>query len=147
MSVPPVTKIGGTLVEQCHPMPRAAIVCAVLCASLLAASPLLGRPSKPSGQARARQFTASAYCLAGKTASGTRTRLGIVAADYRILPLGSIIHIDTPAQPYSGTYKVTDGGAAVKGRRIDLFIPDCNRAKRFGKRQVSVRLLRHGAAP
>jgi 3D (Asp-Asp-Asp) domain-containing protein len=42
---------------------------------------------------------------------------------------------------------VTDGGAAVKGRRIDLFISDCHRAKRFGKRQVSVRLLRHGAAP
>jgi 3D (Asp-Asp-Asp) domain-containing protein len=122
------------------------MVSAVLCASLLAVS-LQARPRKPSEQARTRQFTATAYCLTGKTASGTRTRTGIVAADHRVLPLGSIIHIDTPAQPYSGTYTVTDGGAAVKGRRIDLFIPDCHRAKRFGKRQVSVRLIRHGAAP
>jgi 3D (Asp-Asp-Asp) domain-containing protein len=122
------------------------MVSAVLCASLLAAS-LQARPRKPSEQPRTRQFTATAYCLTGKTASGTRTRAGIVAADHRVLPLGSIIHIDTPAQPYSGTYTVTDGGAAVKGRRIDLFIPDCHRAKRFGRRQVSVRLIRHGAAP
>ena len=127
-------------------MPRALMVSAVLWASLLAVS-LQARPRKPSEQARTRQFTATAYCLTGKTASGTRTRAGIVAADHRVLPLGSIIHIDTPAQPYSGTYTVTDGGAAVKGRRIDLFIPDCHRAKRFGKRQVSVRLIRHGAAP
>jgi 3D (Asp-Asp-Asp) domain-containing protein len=127
-------------------MLRTAIVCAVLCASLLAVS-LQARSRKPSEQARTRQFTATAYCLAGKTASGTRTRPGIVAADHRVLPLGSIIHIDTRAQPYSGSYMVTDGGAAVKGRRIDLFIPDCHRAKRFGKRQVSVRLLRHGVAP
>ena len=144
--MPAVTKIGGTFVEQCYPMPRIAIVSAVVCASLMAVS-LQARPAKPSEQARTRPFTATAYCLAGKTASGTRTRAGIVAADHRVLPLGSIIHIDTPAQPYSGTYTVTDGGAAVKGRRIDLFIPDCHRAKRFGKRQVSVRLLRHGATP
>ena len=127
-------------------MSRTAIVCAVVCTSLLAVS-LQARPKKGSEQARTRQFIATAYCLGGRTASGTRTRAGIVAADHRVFPLGSIIHIDTPAQPYSGTYTVTDGGAAVKGRRIDLFIPDCHRAKRFGKRQVGVRLLRHGAAP
>jgi 3D (Asp-Asp-Asp) domain-containing protein len=70
-----------------------------------------------------------------------------VAADHRILPLGSVIHIDTPAQPYSGTYTVTDGGAAVKGRRINLFMPDCQRAKTFGTRRVTVRVLRRGSTP
>lgn len=146
--MPAATNPGGTLVEQCDPMPRAATVCAVLSASLLTVSvSLQARPKKPSEQARTVQFTATAYCLAGTTASGTRTRAGMVAADHRVLPLGSIIHIDTPAQPYSGTYTVTDGGAAVKGRRIDLFIPDCHRAKTFGKRHVGVRLLRRGPTP
>jgi 3D (Asp-Asp-Asp) domain-containing protein len=71
----------------------------------------------------------------------------MVAADHRVLPLGSVIHIDTPAQPYSGTYTVTDGGAAVKGRRIDLFVPDCRRARIFGKRRVTVRVIQRGSAP
>ena len=144
--MPVVTKIDGTLVEHSYPMSRTAIVCAVVCSSLLAVS-LQARPRKESEQARTRQFTATAYCLAGRTDSGTRTRARAVAADHRVLPLGSIIHVETPTQPYSGTYTVTDRGAAVKGRRIDLFIPDCHRAKRFGKRQVSVRLLRHGPTP
>ena len=125
-------------------MPRAAAVCAALSVFLLTAFSLQARPEKPSEQAPTLQFTATAYCLAGRTASGTRTRRGIVAADHRVLPLGSVIHIDTPAQPYSGTYTVTDGGAAVKGRRIDLFIPDCRRAKIFGKRRVGVRVVQRG---
>jgi len=144
--MPAVTKTNGTLVAQFYPMPRTAIVCAVVSASFLTVA-LQAQPRKPSEQARTLQFTATAYCLAGKTASGTQTRPGIVAADHRVLPLGSVIHIDTPAQPYSGTYTVTDGGAAVKGHRIDLFIPDCHRAKTFGKRRVSVRLIRRGSMP
>lgn len=146
MRMPAVRETDGTLVEQLYPMPRAAIVCAALSASLLTV-PLQARPGKPSGQGPTLQFTATAYCLAGKTASGTRTRRGIVAADHRVLPLGTVIHIDTPAQPYSGIYTVTDGGGAVKGRRIDLFIPDCQRAKTFGKRRVTVRVVRRGSTP
>lgn len=122
-------------------------MCAALSACLLTVFSLQARPEKPPERGPTLQFTATAYCLAGKTASGTRTRRGIVAADHRVLPLGSVIHIDTPAQPYSGIYTVTDGGAAVKGRRIDLFIPDCQRAKIFGKRRVAVRVVRRGSAP
>lgn len=122
-------------------------MCAALSVVLLTVFSLQARPEKPSEHAPTLQFTATAYCLAGRTASGTRTRQGIVAADHRVLPLGSVIHIDTPAQPYSGTYTVTDGGAAVKGRRIDLFIPDCRRAKIFGKRRVAVRVVRRGSTP
>ena len=118
----------------------------MLCVCLLAIAPK-ARPKRPAGEARTLQFTATAYCLAGKTASGARARAGMVAADHRVLPLGSVIHVNTPAQPYSGVYTVADGGASVKGRRIDLFIPDCHRAKAFGKRRVGVRLLRSGSTP
>jgi 3D (Asp-Asp-Asp) domain-containing protein len=139
--------VHGTLVERCYPVPRAAVSLALFAACLLAAFSLQARPAKPPGQRPSLQFTATAYCLAGRTASGKRTRRGMVAADHRVLPLGSVIHIDTPAQPYSGTYTVTDGGAAVKGRRIDLFVPDCRRARIFGKRRVTVRVIQRGSAP
>lgn len=93
-----------------------------------------------------RQYIATAYCLDGKTASGAKTRKGTVAADHRLLPLGSIVRIQTPGLAYSGTYTVADTGPAMKGRRIDLFIPDCRRAREFGRRPVSVRVIRRGPA-
>jgi rare lipoprotein A len=91
------------------------------------------------------RVTATAYCQSGTTKSGTRARTGIVAADPAVLPVGTVLRIiDGPS---SGIYTVMDTGAAVKGRRIDIFIPDCARANRFGEKALRVRILRHGWNP
>src|SRR5437870_1070306 len=68
---------------------------------------------------------ATAYCLRGNTTSGSRARTGIVAADPRVMPVGSQLRIVTPNRPYSGIYTVRDTGSAVKGQTIDIFIPNC----------------------
>ena len=44
-------------------------------------------------KSNARSFRATAYCLKGRTASGGGVRRGIVAADPRVLPLGTKIYI------------------------------------------------------
>lgn len=87
---------------------------------------------------------ATAYCQSGTTATGGVTRKGIVAADPRVLPAGSVIRIDTPLRRYAGTYRVDDTGAAVKGRVVDIFVPDCAAAKRFGRRRVMVHVIQRG---
>ncbi len=51
--------------------------------------------------AETRSFRATAYCLRGRTASGGNVRRGIVAADPRILPLGTRIEIS--AGSYGGS--------------------------------------------
>lgn len=95
-----------------------------------------------SAEARARRpvrrmtMTATAYCLRGITATGGEVRRGTVAADPRVLPMGSRIRIRGPR--VNGKYVVEDQGAAVKGRRIDIFMPSCNQAKRFGRQPVTV---------
>ncbi len=61
--------------------------------------------------AEASSFRATAYCLKGRTANGGSVRRGIVAADPRVLPLGSRIHVN--AGSYSGAYTVADTGGAV----------------------------------
>jgi len=91
---------------------------------------------KASGTA---QFRATAYCLRGKTASGAGVRRGIVAADPRVLPLGSRIQLDAGA--YSGTYTVADTGGAIKGRKLDIWVANCSEAVRFGNRSVKVSRL------
>ncbi len=86
-----------------------------------------------------RAFKATAYCLRGRTASGAGVSRGIVAADPRVLPLGTKIEIG--AGSYSGTYTVADTGGAIKGRILDVWVPSCSEARRFGRKRISVRVL------
>lgn len=81
-------------------------------------------------------FTATAYCLQGRTANGGGVRRGIIAADPRVLRLGTRISLD--AGSYSGSYLVADIGGGVKGRKLDIWMPSCAEARRFGRRTVSV---------
>lgn len=81
-------------------------------------------------------FTATAYCLKGRTAMGHGVRRGIIAADPRVLKLGSKINLGAGA--YSGQYLVSDTGGAVRGRKIDIWMPSCAEARRFGRRTVQV---------
>ena len=89
-----------------------------------------------------RAFRATAYCLQGRTASGGGVRRGIVAADPRVLPLGTRIQINGGA--YSGTYTVADTGGAIKGRILDIWVPSCSEAIRFGRKTISVSVVGGG---
>ena len=81
-------------------------------------------------------FSATAYCLQGRTATGAGVRRGIIAADPRVLRLGTRISLD--AGSYSGSYLVADIGGGVKGRKLDIWMPSCAEARRFGRRTVTV---------
>lgn len=91
---------------------------------------------------KARTFRATAYCLRGRTASGRMVRRGIVAADPRVLPLGSRIRLS--AGKYSGTYIVADTGGKIKGNILDIWVPSCAEARRWGRRTVKVTVLSKG---
>ena len=81
-------------------------------------------------------FSASAYCFSGRTAMGHPVRRGLIAADPRVLKLGSRVYIN--AGQWSGTYLVSDTGGAIKGKRIDIWVPGCSEARKFGRRSVQV---------
>ena len=86
----------------------------------------------------------TAYCTKGETASGEQTRRGIVAADPNVLPLGSRVRVDGLGRPHDRVYDVEDTGREVKGRELDIFMQDCQAAKRFGRRTARVRVLQVG---
>lgn len=84
-----------------------------------------------------KAFTATAYCLSrNKTAMGTRPRSGIIAADPRVLKLGSSIEILG-----LGTYRVEDTGGAIRGNKIDIWMP-CGKTAKFGRRTVMVKKIK-----
>lgn len=93
--------------------------------------------SKSSGAGASRgAFSATAYCLSGRTAMGHGVRRGLIAADPRVLKLGSRVYINAGA--WSGTYLVSDTGSAIKGKKIDIWVPGCGEARKFGRRTVQI---------
>jgi 3D (Asp-Asp-Asp) domain-containing protein len=87
----------------------------------------------------AQQFTATAYALRGRTASGKFVARGLIAADRRVLPIGTRVRVE--AGSYSGEYTVADTGGAVRGRKIDIWVPSTSEAMRFGRRPVKLTVL------
>lgn len=99
-------------------------------------------------QAGARmQFSATAYCKGETTTSGVGVRTGIAAADPVILPVGSVVRLETPNPRYSGVWTVMDTGPAVRGRSVDLYLWSCKEALQFGRRSIRLTVLRLGWSP
>jgi 3D (Asp-Asp-Asp) domain-containing protein len=115
-----------------------AIACAF--ASALAATAFVGSAAHARG---IRTFSATAYSIHGRTASGSRARPGVVAADPAVLPLGSRIRV-MDAGRLSGEYVVEDTGGSIRGRAIDIYVADEDAARRFGRRPVRVEVLGRG---
>jgi 3D (Asp-Asp-Asp) domain-containing protein len=84
-------------------------------------------------------FHATAYCLQGRTASGDHVQQGMIAADPRVLPIGTVVHIR--AGKYTGTYTVKDTGGRIKGRHVDVYVPSYREAKAFGRRPVKIKVI------
>jgi 3D (Asp-Asp-Asp) domain-containing protein len=87
-------------------------------------------------------YTATAYSLRGRTASGLLVSRGLIAADPAVLPLGTRVRVE--AGEFSGEYVVADTGGAVRGRRIDIWTPTSREAMRFGRRAVKLTVLQFG---
>ena len=124
----------------------AAVARATLALNLLVTVPVFACASEPQVSKKSEPrvsktivMTATAYCLRGVTASGTPVRAGTVAADTRILPMGSRVRIR--GRDVRGDYVVEDEGPAVKGHRIDIYMPSCEDARRFGRQRVTVERL------
>jgi 3D (Asp-Asp-Asp) domain-containing protein len=95
-----------------------------------------------SNGALTEEFEATAYCITGISKSGTPILPGHVAADPKVIPLGSMIYVDSPLM--GGIYQVKDTGELIKGKIIDIFIPSYEHCKEFGRRAVKVQVLRYG---
>ena len=71
----------------------------------------------------------------GVTASGSKARVGTIAADTRQFPFGTIMYIEG-----YGYGRVEDRGGAVKGAHIDLFFRNHKQALEWGRRTKRVRV-------
>ena len=90
---------------------------------------------------------ATAYCNGITTTAGVAVQRGIAAADPELLPVGSVVQIDSLQPRYNGIYTIMDTGPAVQGRMVDLYLWSCNEALQFGRRSARLTVLRLGWNP
>lgn len=83
-----------------------------------------------------KSFVATAYSLKGKMANGQSVHAGAIAADPKILPIGTVVQIDG-----MGQFVVKDTGGAIKGNRIDIWMASTANAFKFGRRTVKLRVV------
>ncbi|MDN4493426.1 3D domain-containing protein [Ureibacillus aquaedulcis] len=84
----------------------------------------------------------TAYCegCSGTTAIGIDLRSNpnqrVIAVDPNIIPLGSRVWVEGYGEAIAG-----DTGGAIKGNKIDVFIPTQNEALQWGRKQVKIKIL------
>ncbi len=77
------------------------------------------------------------------TKIGTRCRVGAIAVDPSVIPLGSHLYITSPDGEswVYGTAVAEDTGSAIKGNRIDLYYNTQKECESFGVRGAKVYVL------
>ncbi len=93
------------------------------------------------------QFAATAYCKGDLTSAGVAPQAGVAAADPQLLPEGSVVQVDGVPGRYRGIYTVMDTGPKVVGRHVDLYMWSCIEATTFGRRPITLTVLRLGWNP
>ncbi|USK70356.1 G5 and 3D domain-containing protein [Peribacillus asahii] len=85
-------------------------------------------------------YTASCNGCSGVTATGMNLKSNphakVIAVDPNVIPLGSKVHVEG-----YGYAVAADKGGAIKGNKIDVFIPSKSEAYRWGVKRVKVRII------
>lgn len=85
-------------------------------------------------------YTAGIGVVNNITATGTQVRVGVVAVDKRVIPLGTKLFIEAANGSYIyGTAVAEDTG--VRGNVIDLYMNTYDDCVNFGRRDVNVYIL------
>ncbi|MEH7441428.1 LysM peptidoglycan-binding domain-containing protein [Bacillus sp. JJ1122] len=88
----------------------------------------------------ATAYTASCEGCSGITKTGVNLKTNpdakVIAVDPSVIPLGSKVHVEG-----YGYATAADIGGAIKGNRIDVFVPTQDGALAWGRKQVKVTIL------
>lgn len=85
----------------------------------------------------------TAYCegCSGITATGIDLRSNpnqkVIAVDPRIIPLGSKVYVEGYGMAVAG-----DTGGAIKGNRIDIYMPSHSNAIDFGRKSIEIKVYK-----
>ncbi|WVP23652.1 LysM peptidoglycan-binding domain-containing protein [Bacillus licheniformis] len=89
----------------------------------------------------ATAYTANDGGMTGVTATGIDLKANknakVIAVDPNVIPLGSKVYVEG-----YGEATAADTGGAIKGNKIDVFVPSKSAAKNWGVKTVKVKVLK-----
>ncbi|WLR56833.1 LysM peptidoglycan-binding domain-containing protein [Mesobacillus subterraneus] len=106
------------------------------------ASQATAKPAATTNQitVEATAYTANCTGCSGITKTGVNLKANpnakVIAVDPTVIPLGSKVYVEG-----YGYATAEDIGGAIKGNRIDVFIPTQSAALQWGRKQVKVTIL------
>lgn len=88
-----------------------------------------------NGKSYSRKLVVKAYSYTGggRTAMGTRARVGEIAVDPSVIPLGTNVYIEGV-----GARRAEDTGGNIKGNTIDIYMNTRSECLRWGVRYVTI---------
>ncbi len=79
----------------------------------------------------------------GITATGVKARVGIIAVDPKVIPLGTRVYVEVPGAAADYGYAVAaDVGGAIKGNKIDVYLNSTSAVNAWGVKKVKVYILK-----
>ena len=88
----------------------------------------------------ATAYTANCEGCSGTTKTGIDLHANpdkkVIAVDPDVIPLGSTVHVEGYGEAIAG-----DIGGGINGNEIDVFIPSESHAKKWGRKEVKVKIL------
>ncbi len=88
-----------------------------------------------NGKSYSRKLVVKAYSYTGggRTAMGTKARVGEIAVDPKVIPLGSRVYIEGV-----GARIAEDTGGNIKGNTIDIYMNTAAECRKWGVRTVTI---------
>lgn len=68
--------------------------------------------------------------------------LRVLASDNSVIPLYSIVRVETKSESFYGI--VLDRGGGIKGMEADLLVKTTEEAMKFGRQRVKIYVIREG---
>lgn len=88
-----------------------------------------------NGKSYSRKLVVKAYAYTGggRTAMGTKARVGEIAVDPKVIPLGTNVYIEGV-----GARRAEDTGGNIKGNTIDIYMNTVSQCRKWGMRYVTI---------
>lgn len=88
----------------------------------------------------ASAFTANCNGCTGVTSTGINLKknpdVKVIAVDPKVIKLGTKVHVEGYGYAIAG-----DTGGSIKGNKIDVFFPSKNEAYKWGRKNVTIKIL------
>jgi len=86
-----------------------------------------------------KEFTVRAYAYTGggHTASGTNARVGAIAVDPDVIPLGTKVYV----QGYGFATAEDTGGSLIRGKAVDLYMNSASQCRSWGVKSVKLYII------